>query len=138
MSEEGTDTVQSKHEQREYVRDTTQQTPRSVEKEGDEALQALEPRFPCSLWEGLLLGKLEGGLLPWDGPHAEAEECDELFPWEEDEMFPSLEKEGAAEKMSNETAKLQIPHPPVSLAGEEIEKIGSEDVEEGRGGGKVF
>ena len=32
------------------VRITTLQTPRSVKKEGEEVLQALEQRFPCSLW----------------------------------------------------------------------------------------
>ena len=32
------------------VRETTLQTPKSVKKEGEEVLQALEHRFPCSLW----------------------------------------------------------------------------------------
>ena len=32
------------------VRKTTLQTPRSVKKEGEEVLQVLEQRFPCSLW----------------------------------------------------------------------------------------
>ena len=34
----------------EDVRGTTLQTPRSVKKEGEEVLQVLEQRFPCSLW----------------------------------------------------------------------------------------
>ena len=33
------------------VRETTPQTPRSVRKEGEEVLQALEQRFPCSPWK---------------------------------------------------------------------------------------
>lgn len=67
--------------------------------------------------------------IPWDRPHAEAgEECE----------HSSLEKEGAAEKMCDELTKLQILHSPMPLVGEEIEKIRSEDGEEGRGGGKVF
>jgi len=36
-------------EEREYVRRTTLQTPRSVKKEGEEVLQALEQRCPSSL-----------------------------------------------------------------------------------------
>jgi len=31
-------------------RETTLQTPRSLKKEGEEVLQALEQRFPCSPW----------------------------------------------------------------------------------------
>lgn len=41
----------------ECVRETTQHTPRSVEKEREEVLQALELRFHGSLWEGLMLNK---------------------------------------------------------------------------------
>lgn len=35
---------------RENVRKTTLQTQRSVQKEGQEVVQALEMKFPCSLW----------------------------------------------------------------------------------------
>jgi len=37
-------------EEREPVRETTLQTARSVKKEREEVLQALEQRFPCSPW----------------------------------------------------------------------------------------
>ena len=35
---------------REYMSETALQTPRSVEKEGEEVLQARELRLPCSPW----------------------------------------------------------------------------------------
>lgn len=44
--------------------------------------------------------------------------------------------EGAAEKMCDELTKPQIPHSPVPLVREEIEKIRSEDGEERRGWGE--
>lgn len=92
-------------------------------------LQALELRFPCCLWEGLILDKFGGDCLPCDRPHAEAgEECEQS----------SLEKEGVAEKTCDELNKPQISHPPVPLVGEKTEKIRTEDGEEGRGGKKVF
>ncbi|GAB0188848.1 AN1-type zinc finger protein 5-like [Grus japonensis] len=39
----------AEREEQEYVRETTLQTPRSVQKEGQEVLQVPEQRFPCSL-----------------------------------------------------------------------------------------
>jgi len=33
-------------------RETPPQTPKSVQKEGEEALQALEPKPPCGRWRG--------------------------------------------------------------------------------------
>ncbi|PKU49504.1 hypothetical protein llap_213 [Limosa lapponica baueri] len=40
----------SQREEREYVREATLQTPRSMKKEGEDMLQAQEQRLPCSLW----------------------------------------------------------------------------------------
>lgn len=98
-----------------------------MKKEGEEALQAPELKFPCSVW--LMLDKSEGEPPLCDRPHDEAgEECEQF----------SLEKEGVAEKTCDELNKPQIPHDPVPLVGEEIEKFRSEGGEEGRGGRKVF
>jgi len=41
-------TTAARIDDREYVRETTLQTPRSVKKEGEKALQALKKGFPCS------------------------------------------------------------------------------------------
>jgi len=40
------------------VKETTLQTPRAVKKEEEEALQALEQRFPCNLWRRPWRGRL--------------------------------------------------------------------------------
>ena len=42
--------VAARREEREDVRATALQTPRSGKKEGEEVLQAPEQRFPCSPW----------------------------------------------------------------------------------------
>ena len=40
----------ARREERKYVRETTLQTTKSVKKEREEVLQALEETFPCSPW----------------------------------------------------------------------------------------
>ena len=77
--------------------------------------------------EGTHIGAVHGGLSPWEGPHAGAEaECEESSP----------EEDGATETTC-ELARTPIPHPPALLKGRKERKIGNE-VEKGRGGGKVF
>ena len=55
-----------------------------------------------SLWEGLLLEKFMEDCLPWEGPHARAEECEE---------------EEAAETTCSELTVIPIPRPPALLRG---------------------
>jgi len=58
-----------------------------------------------------MLEKLLEGCLPWEGPYTGAgEECEE---------------EGVAERTSDELTPTPIPHPPVPLGGEDVEKIAS-------------
>ena len=49
------------------MRATTLQTPRSVKKEGEEVLQALEQRFLCSPWR--LTVEQISTCSPWRTPH---------------------------------------------------------------------
>jgi len=84
------------------VRGTTLQTPRSVQKEGEEVLQAPKEQRFCSLWSRpwwagcpCSHGGPRGSRSPlaaWGGPHAGAGGCpkEAVAPWREEPIPSSL------------------------------------------------
>jgi len=141
------------------VIETTLQTPRSVQKEGEEVLQELEQRFPCRPWSRPWRARLSP-CSPWrstvgqrstcslGGPHAGAGGCpkEAVTPWKAHIGAGSCQDLRTVERGAHAGAGLLVglvtpwgdrnPHF-LSLCAtrrEELEKIRSE-VEPGNKGG---